>query len=204
MTQQPRIVLASGSPRRRALLEALGIPVEVIVSDADEHHNGTPEQVATENACTKRDAVMTTAGDDAIVIAADTIVVVDGDILCKPRDLDEARAMIRRLAGRTHQVVTGIAAGNTATDARCESHAVTNVTFRDLADADIDAFVHAVKPLDRAGAYTVDGPGSLLVARYDGCFYNVLGLPIVTLDTMLRGMGLNLVDLMNPDEATFL
>jgi septum formation protein len=80
----------------------------------------------------------------------------------------------------------------------------TDVTFRTLTDAEIDRFVEAVNPVDRAGAYTVDGPGSLIVARYDGCYQNVLGLPIVRLDKLLRGIGHSLFDLMNPEQARFL
>lgn len=201
---EPKIVLASGSPRRRALLEALGLHIDVAVSDADEHHNGPPERVAVENAMSKRDAVMAQAASPAIVIAADTIVVADETILGKPADLDEARTMIRQLAGRTHRVITGLAIGDTASGERRESHAVTHVTFRDLEDTEIDAFVHAVKPLDRAGAYTVDGPGSLLVSRYDGCFYNVLGLPLVTLDETLRDLGVHLFSRVDGAKAVFL
>ena len=201
---QPRIILASASPRRRALLESLGIPIEVVTSDADEHVNGTPAHVATDNARIKRDTIMAGVEGHAAVIAADTIVVVDGSILNKPADLDEARAMIRRLAGRTHEVITGLAVGDTASGKRLDTYEVTRVTFRDLHADEIDAFVEAVRPLDRAGAYTVDGPGSLLVARYDGCFYNVLGLPLVALDNLLRGIELHLFRRMDGRKASFL
>ena len=201
---QPRIVLASASPRRRALLESLGLAIDVVASDADEHADGPPLQVAIENACAKRDAVMVQTTAPAIVIAADTIVVVDDTILNKPADLAEARSMLRLLSGRSHDVVTGLAVGNTATRQRRETHAVTRVTFRDLSNAEIDAFVDAVKPLDRAGAYTVDGPGSLLVSRYEGCFYNVLGLPLVTLDDTLRALGVYLFQLTDAAKAVFL
>jgi septum formation protein len=186
------------------LLEALGIAVDVITSDADEHVNGSPAHVATDNARIKRDTVMTRVSDPAVVIAADTIVVVDNDVLNKPADMDEARSMIRRLAGRTHEVITGLAVGNTTTGTRLDAHEVTRVTFRELGDEEIDAFVEAVRPLDRAGAYTVDGPGSLLVARYDGCFYNVLGLPLVCLDNLLRGLNVHLFRRVDGRQAVFL
>lgn len=199
-----KIILASASPRRRALLEALGLSVEVIVSDADEHANGSPFEVAVDNARSKRDAVMAHVTDSAIVIAADTIVVVDGEILNKPADLAEARAMVQRLAGRTHEVITGLAVGDTARAERRESHAVTRVTFRDLNAGEVDAFVRAVQPLDRAGAYTVDGPGSLLVSHFEGCYYNVLGLPIVALDNLLRTLDVRLFERIDAGRAVFL
>ena len=112
--------------------------------------------------------------------------------------------MLTRLSGATHEVVTGVAIVHTGTGETVEGHETTKVTFRALSEPEIDAFVIAVKPLDRAGAYTVDGPGSLLVQSYAGCFYNVLGLPIIRLDSLLRTLGLSLFDYMNKDKAVFL
>ena len=140
----------------------------------------------------------------ALVIAADTLVFLDEHVLSKPADKAEARAMLRRLSGNTHQVVSGVAVLDTATGYDVVGSETTDVTFRTLTDAEIDRFVEAVNPVDRAGAYTVDGPGSLIVARYDGCYQNVLGLPVVRLDKLLRGIGHSLFDLMNPEQARFL
>jgi len=198
------LVLASGSPRRRALLEALGIPLTVRVSDADETLEGDPIDVAVGNARLKRDRVAGTLDTPGLVIAADTIVVLDGEILGKPHDLDEARALLRRLSGRTNRVITGIAVVDTSRDAGAEAHEVTEVTFRKLRYEDIDRFVEVVRPLDRAGAYTSDGPGSLLVASYNGCYHNVLGLPVPRLDELLRSIGDGLFERMHGPDTRFL
>ena len=201
----PRIVLASASPRRRALLEALGLNVEVVVSDAPEVDAGAvPAAIVEANACAKRDAVALRLNRPALIIAADTLVFLEERVLSKPADKAEARAMLRRLSGNTHQVVSGVAVIDTATGRGAVGSETTDVTFRTLTDDEIGRFVEAVNPVDRAGAYTVDGPGSLIVARYDGCYQNVLGLPVVRLDKLLRGIGHSLFDLMNPEQARFL
>ncbi|NUM56815.1 MAG: septum formation protein Maf [Candidatus Hydrogenedentes bacterium] len=200
-----RIVLASGSPRRRALLAALGIEIEVIPSGAQEIDEGdTPERIVIENAKRKRDDVVGGLDSPALVIAADTLVFLDGRVLSKPNDIDDARAMLRRLSGRTHDVLTGIAVTDAHSGRSAEGYERTGVTFCDLSDAEIGHFVHAVKPLDRAGAYTVDGPGSLLVARYDGCYQNVLGLPMVRLQKLLLDLGHDLFELMDGPRSVFL
>ena len=160
------LVLASASPRRRALLAALGIEFQVIPSAAEEHDAGTiPAAIVEANARAKRDDVATRLDTNAVIIAADTLVFLDEHVLSKPADDDEARTMLRRLSGNTHQVVTGIAILNTATGQTVEGAETTDVTFRALTDVEINRFVEIVHPVDRAGAYTVDGPGSLLVAR---------------------------------------
>ncbi len=198
------IVLASASPRRRALLQALGIDLTVQPSEAPESLDGIPHDVALHNAVDKRDAVSRRLSHPAIVIGADTIVVIEGQIMGKPADLDEARSMLGRLSGRIHEGLTGVAIVNTETGAKAEGLERTEVTFRTITEENIARFVDAVRPLDRAGAYTVDGPGSLLVERYHGCYQNVLGLPIVLLDTLLAELGDGLFDRMRADSARFL
>jgi len=199
-----RLVLASASPRRRALLAALGLDFDVIPSGADEIVDGAPADVVVTNARTKRDDVAARVSGHAVVIAADTLVFLGGHTLGKPANLDEARVMLARLSGRTHQVLTGLALVDTVTGRRDEGFEATDVTFRSLTTDEINHFAVAVNPVDRAGAYTVDGPGSLLVARYHGCYQNVLGLPMVKLDTMLRAFGHSLFEAMDGDRAIFL
>ena len=198
------IVLASASPRRRALLAALGLEFEVIPSHAEEVFTGEPCEMVVLNARIKRDEVAGRLEKPSLVIAADTLVFLDEHVLGKPADLDEARAMLSRLSGGTHQVITGLALIDTASGETVEGYEVTDVTFRTLAEDEIDRFVRAVRPTDRAGAYTVDGPGSLLVERYEGCYQNVLGLPIVRLDALLRQYGYSLFDRMNAAHVKFL
>ncbi len=199
-----RLVLASASPRRKALLAALGLHFDVVVSDAAETLEGEPEVMVVVNACAKRDRVAATLDEPAVVIGADTTVVLDGAVLPKPADLEAARAMLARLSGNTHAVLTGLAVIDTATGQHVEGVETTEVTFRTLSSDEIDRFVDAVKPLDRAGAYTVDGPGSLLVSRYAGCYQNVLGLPLVKLDMLLREIGHGLFTLVDGERAVFL
>lgn len=198
------IVLASASPRRRALLEALGIEVSVRLSTVEETLDGIPEEIALGNAIAKRDDVAHRLTDAAMVIAADTIVVLDEEIMGKPSDLAEARRMLARLSGKTHEVLTGVAVVDAESGESAEGLERTAVTFRALSAEDIDRFVETVRPLDRAGAYTVDGPGTLLVTRYEGCFQNVLGLPIVLLDTLLCELGDGLSRRVRGDKARFL
>ena len=205
MTMPPRIILASQSPRRRALLAALGIHFQVLPSGAEEiDHGAAPAQIVINNARAKRDDIAARGGEAAIIIAADTLVFLGGEVLSKPRDRAEAIDMLRRLSGNTHHVVTGLAVANTATGKSIEGSETTGVSFRPLSTAEIERFVDIVNPLDRAGAYTVDGPGSLLVARYDGCYYNVLGLPIVKLDHLLRQVSFDLFSAIRPEHTTFL
>lgn len=200
----PRIVLASASPRRRALLEALGLKIEVIPSAAEENFEGAPAAMVIGNARAKRDDVAAKLDSPALVIAADTLVFVNEHILGKPADAKEAFGMLEKLSGRTHQVLTGLSLIDTSTAKTAEGSETTDVTFRVLAAHEIDRFVAVVNPIDRAGAYTVDGPGSLLVARYDGCYQNVLGLPMVRLDALLRTLGYSLFDLMDGGRCRFL
>lgn len=199
-----RIVLASGSARRRALLEQLGIDVEVRVSDVPETGSGSPEETVLTNAQLKCEAVSADAASDEVVIAADTIVVLEGEILQKPESLNEARSMLERLSGNTHQVLTAVAVFNAASGRTVDAVESTDVTFRVLAAHEIARFIEIVKPLDRAGAYTVDGPGSLLVSGYSGCYYNVLGLPLVRLHALLLELGLDLFAELDGAKSRFL
>jgi septum formation protein len=200
-----RIVLASASPRRRALLAALGLDFDVVPSEAPEMEEDLPpEQLVITNACVKRDEIVRRLVNPSLVIAADTLVFLGKQTLSKPADLDEARQMLKRLSGRTHTVLTGLALMDTETESTADGFERTEVTVRDLSDEEIAHFVHAVRPVDRAGAYTVDGPGSLLVKTYSGCYQNVLGLPIVRLDMLMRQLGYNLFELMDHSRTDFL
>lgn len=200
-----KVVLASASPRRKALLAALGVDFEVLPSGAEEVDVGdVPHEIVVANARAKRDEAAARMEGPAVVIAADTLVFHGGHVLSKPRDFDESRAMLGRLSGDSHHVCTGVAVCDTESGQCAEGSETTEVTFRSLSAGEIDRFVEAVRPLDRAGSYTSDGPGSLLIAGYRGCYQNVLGLPIVRLDLLLREVGYSLFDEMDVARTTFL
>lgn len=186
-----RIILASGSPRRRQLLEQVGIPHEVIISNADETIDGPPEVQVKTLALRKAHAVCCMIKDDIIVIAADTLVFIDGKVLGKPNGPDDAFNMLKTLQGRGHTVYTGVAvlkieAGKTITESFVEA---TQVYFRKLSDAEIWDYVNTGEPFDKAGSYGVQEKGALLVERVNGDFYNVVGLPVVKLAVVLSNMG---------------
>ncbi len=188
------LVLASSSPRRAMLLESLGLRFAIVEPTGRENHDRElpPGDVVKLNSRAKAQSVAAHQPENALILGADTIVYLEGKIFGKPRDLDEAREMLLELSGRCHDVYTGITLIQNRTGTILTDYERTSVTFRDLSVSDIETYLQAVKPLDRAGAYTVECIGSLLVERFDGCYYNVLGLPLVKLDEMLRTMGVNL------------
>lgn len=200
-----KIILASASPRRKALLANLGIQFEVRAAEIEEtDFGGPPAYIVESNAKSKCLTIVSRCQEDALILAADTLVFLEEQVLSKPRSLEDACRMLQMLSGNTHQVVTGLAIYDTAQDKLIQGSETTDVTFRILTNQEIQRFVDTVRPLDRAGAYTVDGPGSLLVSRYDGCYQNVLGLPIVRLDKLLRNLGYSLFFMMDPSRAQFL
>lgn len=180
MSRRPLpLVLASQSPRRIELLREAGYDFEVRVPEVEEAHDATltPEALTIENA--RRKAVAGAAlRPDALVIGADTLVYVDGDPLGKPRDLDEALAMMRRLSGRTHEVCTGVVLAWNAGAAYHGFHVITDVTFLPLTDDLIRAYHARVTPLDKAGAYGIQEASEMILERYTGSWTNVMGLPM--------------------------
>jgi len=172
------IVLASASPRRRELLARGGLEFEVVHSPADEIHDAAidPERLCEMNAMLKAEAIAATR-PDAVVIGADTLVFIDGEPHGKPADHAEARAMLRRLAGRVHKVCTGVCV--IFPDGRREVfHYTTAVTFRPLDDAAIEDYLRVANPLDKAGAYGIQESGERIVAEIAGSYENVMGLPV--------------------------
>ncbi|MCU0648542.1 MAG: Maf family protein [Gemmatimonadaceae bacterium] len=184
----PRIVLASQSPRRRELLSLIGVPHEVQPADIDE--TPWPDEAPVPHAqrlAEEKARVVAERHPDAIVIGSDTIVVIDGAILGKPQDAAEARAMVSRLAGRTHLVHTAVAVARAA-------HVVSEVetvevTFRPLDAAQIAAYVATGEPMDKAGAYGIQGYGATIVERVHGDYFAVMGLALGRLVALLRQQG---------------
>ncbi|MBA3273903.1 MAG: septum formation protein Maf [Chthoniobacterales bacterium] len=187
----PALVLASGSPRRRELLSAAGVDFEVFAPDAEESASCalTVRELTAFNA-TRKALAVARRRPEAVVLGADTLVALEGEVIGKPPDLDHARATLRRLSGREHQVCTAVficaAAGKKSTS----FDVVTDVLFRELSDDDISAYFGKINPLDKAGAYAAQGHGSTIIREVRGSFTNVVGLPIDETLRVLRAFGI--------------
>lgn len=184
----PRLVLASSSPRRKMLLEQLGLYFEVVVSDLHEDLRQPlpPEQLAEVLALQKAQAVAA-SHPDRLILGADTIVVDNQGILGKPKDAHDAYQMLARLSGNVHQVITGLALISTQTPGQTLlRHETTQVKFTPLSDQDIVWYLHTGEPLDKAGAYAIQGKGARFIEWIHGCYNNVVGLPLFLLVNMLK------------------
>jgi septum formation protein len=187
-TRPVRVILASQSPRRRELLALVGISHEVSPADVDETpYPGELPVPHCERLARAKAAVLAERHPDALVVGADTIVVVDGDILGKPRDRDEAVRMLERLDGRAHTVFTAVAIAQGSMVASAVER--VEVTFRALGRALIETYVGTGEPMDKAGAYGIQGYGATIVERIDGDYFSVMGLPVGTLVRLLREAG---------------
>jgi len=178
MIELPKLVLASGSPRRSEILTSVGWPFERVVADIDEAtiEGESPEDYVVRLAREKAEAVAAKLDANAIVLGADTTVVIDREIIGKPSDLDDARRMLRLLSGRTHEVLTGVAIvceGNTSSGLER-----TFVEFGEMTGDEIEFLAVNGHPLDKAGAYAVQAQAALFIRKIDGDYWNVVGLPI--------------------------
>ncbi|WP_379130839.1 Maf family protein [Paenibacillus sp. sgz500958] len=193
----PILILASGSPRRRELLSLLGLPFEVAVTDTDESTppGWTPERIVSVLAQRKAEATMTlNAERNAVIIGSDTIVVHDNLILGKPVDEQDSIATLTALQGNTHKVYTGVACIRMPEGIISVEHRVTNVTMRGLSPEEIKAYVATGEPADKAGSYAIQGLGSTLVEKIEGCYFNVVGLPLALLGDMLSRFGIQVLN----------
>lgn len=182
-----KLILASKSPRRIEMLRALGLSPEIIPAEVDENIDDfvrQPERAVCELSGRKAKKIYETAGNDALIIAADTLVYIGDKLLGKPRDEDEAREMLHALSGSSHEVYTGISVicgGRLAT--HCEK---TTVYFRSLSEREIDEYISSGEPMDKAGAYGIQGAGALFVKGICGDYFNVVGLPISALFELIE------------------
>lgn len=185
--RRPPVVLASSSPRRRELLRLIGIPHEVRPADIDETYlpGEQPRAHAERLAREKASAVV---APDSVVIGSDTIVVVDGEVLGKPRDREQAAVMLRRLSARSHVVITGVAVK--WGDRLASGIEEVGVTVRKLSDAEIARYIETGEPMDKAGAYGIQGYGATIVERVDGDYFAVMGLALNRMVCLLRELGL--------------
>ena len=186
-----KLILASQSPRRKELLGLFRIPFEVRVADIDEtmDPNATPYEEVARVSQLKACAIPAEAED--VVVAADTIVVCEGRVLGKPHSQAEAKEMLRLLSGRDHQVMTGMTVlrGNKV----CVCTEVTDLHFRELTEKEIESYIATGEPMDKAGAYGIQGGAALFCERMVGDYYNVMGLPVCRLGMILRGMASELM-----------
>ena len=185
-----RLVLASASPRREALLRQLGVPFEVVPSDLPEAWppGPAPEGVTALALAKARAVASRLAG--AIVLGADTAVVLEGKVFGKPQSPEDARRMLRELQGREHEVITGVALVETPAGREATAAVVTRVLMRKYSEGEIEAYIASGEPFDKAGAYAIQAAGHGLVDRVEGCYTNVVGLPLTTTRRLLEAWGI--------------
>jgi septum formation protein len=187
----PQLILASASPRRAELLRQIGLDFQIVPSLVPEDPPTgpyTPEQLVM-NLATAKVGQVAQGRSAGIIIGADTVVFLENRILGKPRSTAEAVAMLTQLSGKTHRVFTGIRVLDAASGRCSTDFAMTEVVFRRLEPDEIRAYVRTGEPLDKAGAYGIQGHGAILVERINGCYFNVVGLPIGKLVAALRRLG---------------
>ena len=186
-----KLILASSSPRRAEILANAGLPFSVLSSAVDEspYPGEAPAALVQRLANAKADLVTARAVGPAIVLAADTIVVLDDKILGKPASLEDARHMLQQLSGRTHSVLTGVALIRLPDGERRQFIESTLVHFRPITDQEISSYLASEEPLDKAGAYAIQGQAGRYVPRIEGCYFNVVGLPLSRVLTELKALG---------------
>ena len=191
-----KLILASASPRRRELITQVGVSFVIEVSDVEEVLDDTLSlELQVQSLALQKAQVVAAQHKDGLVLGADTVVVDAGSLLGKPQNTEEAAEMLRSLSGKWHQVMTAVALVD-ANDTKHEwtSVEITNVKFRDLTEDDIAAYVATGESMDKAGAYGIQGYGALLVERIEGCYNNVVGLPLQLVAKGLRNWGINLYE----------
>jgi septum formation protein len=185
------LILASGSPRRLELLRRLAIPFEVAPSGVDEDSGGEREPEIVVRRLARAKAEAAASGRAAgLVLGFDTVVVLDGEIIGKPRDAGEARATLRRLRARAHTVYTGLTLVDIGAGHTYSSAVTTTVVMRAFGDAALNGYVATGEPMDKAGSYAAQGAGAALIAAIDGCWTNVVGLPLCELARLFRLAGM--------------
>lgn len=178
----PRLILASASPRRSALLSQIGLTFEIFPSEIDEQisvKNLSPEKV-TQKLAKQKAKVVAERYTEGVVIGADTLVLFKKELLGKPKNREDAKSMLSRLSGKTHRVITGVALIDVKKKTETTWSEVTKVCFRELCADEIDNYIQSGEAKDKAGAYGIQGRGAAFVKRIDGCYFNVVGLPLAS------------------------
>ena len=186
------IVLASASPRRRELLEMMGLEFEIVPAKDELDAEGlSPSEAVAKIALGKAMSVAKSRNEEDLIIAADTLVCLDGVLLGKPKDEAEAFEMLRKLSGNEHQVYTGVAVCQGDKSASCAE--MTKVRFCEMSDEDIKNYIATTEPMDKAGAYGIQGKGAVFIEGIEGDYFNVMGLPLHRLSLMLKKFGFSLL-----------
>lgn len=197
-----RVILASASPRRVDLLRMMGIRFEQVACDVAEDVDGSLTPAEHVRILSRRKAEHVARGlASGLVIGADTVVAIDGEILGKPADAGEAVQMLTRLSGRTHRVYTGVTLVDAPSGRTLTEVAQTDVAMRKLSQEDIRRYVATGEPMDKAGAYAAQGLAAPFVERVEGCFHNVVGLPLARLWGMFEAIGYNAWEMREDDLA---
>lgn len=185
-----RLILASKSPAKREVLERAGFRLEVVSSDVDETpHAGESPTAYVERLAQKKaeaGARLFRPQDNVVVLGADTVIVMEGRILGKPDSGQQAREMLEKLSGQAHEVISGVALAEPGSARRLSAHEVTRVFFRRLAPQEIEDYVASGEPLGKAGAYAIQGRAARFVRRVEGCYFNVVGVPLALVERLLR------------------
>ncbi|MEI8389472.1 MAG: Maf family protein [bacterium] len=190
-----KIILASASPRRKELLELIGLEFEIIPSCIDENVENKPfstkliENLAVEKAGDIANKITI----PAIIIGSDTVVIIDNKILGKPKDKKDAFNMLKMLSNNTHQVISAIAVIDTETGKTMKDSVISNVSFKELSDEEINAYIETGEPMDKAGAYAIQGLASMFVKSINGCYSNIVGISVFKLTEMLKEFGVKLL-----------
>lgn len=190
------IILASASPRRKEILEQIGISFTAAASKVEEvleEDKYDAGRFAEELALMKAQDVAQRMTPGSLVIGADTVVLSESGILGKPKDKEDAFIMLKSLEGKTHSVLTGVALVEAPEGKYMVSHEVTEVRFRHLTDKEIKSYIDSGEPMDKAGAYGIQGKGALFVEGIVGCYFNVVGLPVSRLSLMMRDFGIEIL-----------
>lgn len=196
ITMQKKLILASSSPRRQELIASLQLPFEIKVSDVNEDTEPglSPAEVVEQLSSRKAAAVCEMYKEeqrkDGIVIGSDTIVVLEGQVLGKPKDRQDAFRMLSALQGREHRVYTGVACVDLSSGQQLISHQVTLVYMKPLTQTQIERYIDTGEPMDKAGSYGIQGLGATIVERIEGDYFNVVGLPMSLLSDMLQRLGI--------------
>lgn len=189
-----KIILASQSPRRKQLLEQIGLKFEIDPSNYEEDMTlkMTPTKLAEHLSLGKAEDVAKRHGD-SIIISADTIVAVNEEVFGKPKTPEKAKYMLRKLSGRVHSVITGFTIIDTETNKQIIKSVETKVYFKKLSEKEIDAYIATGEPLDKGGSYAIQGKAALFVKKIEGDYFNIVGLPILAITSELKNLGIEIL-----------